>query len=85
MLVLAVHSVEQVTAKVAFSTILLQDFVSNRKLPQELKCRSLIPTSGSKSVSLWDAPDSEVLLAWLNDNIGVDCTHEVFEVNRFRV
>jgi len=38
-LVLAVHSVPQVTAKVAFATILLQDFVSNRKVPAEFKCR----------------------------------------------
>jgi hypothetical protein len=42
MLVLAVHSVEEVTAKVPFAIILLQDFVSSKKLPQELKCRQVI-------------------------------------------
>lgn len=42
MLVLAVHSVEEVTAKVPFAIILLQDFVSSKKLPQELKCRQVV-------------------------------------------
>ena len=80
MLVLAVHSVAQVTAKVAFSTILLQDFITNGKTPADFKCRQLIPTSGAKSISLWDVTDPEALLAWLNENVNVDCDHEVFEV-----
>ena len=80
MLILAVHTVNAVTAKVAFSTILLQDFITNKKLPEDLKCRMLIPTSGAKSSSLWDVTDPEVLLTWLKDNINVDCEHEVFEV-----
>jgi hypothetical protein len=80
MLILAVHTVNTVTAKVAFSTILLQDFITNKKLPEEFKCRMLIPTSGSTSASLWDASDPALLLAWLQDNINVDCQHEVFEV-----
>lgn len=80
MLVLAVHSVEQVTAKVAFSTILLHDFVSGKKVPSNLKCRGLIPTSGAKSISLWDVDEAKELLDWLNENIGIDCQHEVYEV-----
>ncbi|GAB4815689.1 hypothetical protein N2152v2_002735 [Parachlorella kessleri] len=55
MLVLAVHSFEQVTAKV-------------------------VPTSGSRSTSLWDVDEPEALLQWLNDNVNVEVTHEVFEV-----
>jgi len=80
MLVLAVHTVAQVTAKVAFSTILLQDFITNKKIPADFKCRQLVPTSGSKSCSLWDCSDPDALLAWLTENISVDCEHEVFEV-----
>jgi hypothetical protein len=79
-LFLAVHTVNAVTAKVAFSTILLQDFITNKKLPDELKCRMLVPTSGSVSTSLWDVSDSDLLLQWLNDNINVDCQHQIFEV-----
>lgn len=80
MLILAVHTVNAVTAKVAFSTILLQDFIANKRLPEEFKCRMLVPTSGSISTSLWDVSDPALLLAWLQDNINVDCQHEVFEV-----
>jgi len=80
MLILAVHTVNTVTAKVAFSTILLHDFISNKKLPEEFKCRMLLPTSGSISTSVWDVSDPALLLAWLQDNINVDCEHEVFEV-----
>ena len=42
--------------------------------------RQLVPTSGSRSTSLWDVPDPDALLAWLSENIGVDCTHEIYEV-----
>ena len=80
MLILAVHTVNAVTAKVAFSTLLLQDFIINKKLPDEFKCRMLCPTSGSSSTSLWDVSDPELLLTWLKDNINVDCEHQVFEV-----
>lgn len=80
MLVLAVHTVNTVTAKVAFGIIMLQDHITNKKVPAEFKCRQLIPTSGSKSVSLWDVDDPEALLVWLAENINVDCAHEVFEV-----
>lgn len=40
-LVLAVHTVKEVTAKVSFSTILLQDLVTNKKTPPEHKCRQV--------------------------------------------
>ena len=80
MLVLAVHTVNTVTAKVAFGIIMLQDHITNKKVPVEFKCRQLIPTSGSRSVSLWDVDDPEALLVWLAENINVDCAHEVFEV-----
>lgn len=71
---------KEVTAKVPFSIILLQDFVTSKKCPAEFKCRQLLPTSGQKSSSLWDVTDSDALLAWLTENITTDCTHEVYEV-----
>jgi hypothetical protein len=80
MLVLAVHSVAQVTAKVPFAVILLQDFITNKKVPEGHKCRQMIPSSGTKSCSLWDTKNPEDLLSWLNENINVDCVHEVYEV-----
>lgn len=40
-LVLAVHTVKEVSAKVSFSTILLQDLVVNKKVPAEFKCRQV--------------------------------------------
>lgn len=80
MLVLAVHTVNEVTAKVAFSTILLQDFITNKKVPIDFKCRQLVPTSGQTSTSLWDVSEADALLQWLNENIAVDCSHQVFEV-----
>jgi hypothetical protein len=80
MLVLAIHSlVSEVSAKVAFSTILLQDFITNKKVPPEFKCRMLVPTSGKRSCSLWDVQDPDALLAWLKECVGVDCEHEVYE------
>ncbi|KDD74515.1 hypothetical protein H632_c1262p1 [Helicosporidium sp. ATCC 50920] len=40
----------------------------------------LIPTSGSTSVSLWDAPDADALLAWLSDIPCEDVSHTVHPV-----
>eukprot|EP00216_Chloropicon_sp_CCMP2111_P003636 CAMPEP_0198242968 /NCGR_PEP_ID=MMETSP1446-20131203/23033_1 /TAXON_ID=1461542 ORGANISM="Unidentified sp, Strain CCMP2111" /NCGR_SAMPLE_ID=MMETSP1446 /ASSEMBLY_ACC=CAM_ASM_001112 /LENGTH=348 /DNA_ID=CAMNT_0043926647 /DNA_START=234 /DNA_END=1280 /DNA_ORIENTATION=+ len=45
-----------------------------------LKPRVLIPTSGTRSVSLWDAPDVATLKAWLDENLSEYCTNECFEV-----
>lgn len=41
----------------------------------------MVPSSGSRSVSLWDVDEMSVLLAWLEINIvAPGTTHEVFEV-----
>lgn len=40
-LILAVHTVDQVAAKVPFAAILLQDLVSNHKVPETFKCRQV--------------------------------------------
>ncbi|KAL4434450.1 hypothetical protein ABPG75_000891 [Micractinium tetrahymenae] len=79
-LVLAVHTVPSVSANVPFAVILLQDAIAQRRTPEGLRCRQLVPSSGSKSVSLWDVRDPEELQHWLDETINVDVTHEVFEV-----
>ena len=78
-LLLVVHTVENVTAKVPFATILLQDLVAQKKTGEH-KCRQLVPTSGARSSSLWDTDDAAALLAWLQESCGAECTHEAFEV-----
>lgn len=80
MLFLTVHTVEAVTATVPFNMVVLLDLVKRRALPEHLKCRFVFPTSGSKSVSVWEAPSMDELKAWLDQNLGSDCTSEVSEL-----
>jgi hypothetical protein len=40
-LVLAVHTVLNPSATVPFAVILLQDHISNKKVPADLKCRQV--------------------------------------------
>jgi hypothetical protein len=40
----------------------------------------VLPTSGNVSLSLWDAPSGDELLAWLHENLQYDAAHEVHEV-----
>jgi hypothetical protein len=40
----------------------------------------VLPTGSAMSVSIWDAPSAEVLLAWLNENLQYDAVHDVHEV-----
>ncbi|PSC73396.1 hypothetical protein C2E20_3292 isoform A [Micractinium conductrix] len=79
-LVLAVHAVPTPSANVPFAVILLQDAISNQRVPAGLKCRQLVPSSGSMSSSLWDVSDPEELKQWLDETINVDVNHEIFEV-----
>lgn len=79
-LLLAVHSVQSVTAKIPFSMVALLDLVKKNELPSDIKCRQVFPTSGLRSTSLWDAPSIETLQIWLDEFLDVDCTNEVFEV-----
>lgn len=80
MLVLAVHSFEAATAKVPFSMIVLLDHVKRRSIPEDLRCRMVIPSSGQASFSLWDVPSEGALLDWLVENLGEDVTSEVYAV-----
>lgn len=43
-------------------------------------CAQVLPSSGNRSVSLWDVPDRETLQTWLDEFLDVDCSNEVFEV-----
>lgn len=40
----------------------------------------ILPTDGTLSVSLWDAPSAEAVTGWLDENLNQDGSHEVFEV-----
>ncbi|BDA43654.1 hypothetical protein COCOBI_04-6670 [Coccomyxa sp. Obi] len=79
-LALAIHTVGTVSAKVPFAIVALLDHVRQKKLPPELKCRQVFPTSGLRSTSLWDTTDIETLQLWLDEFLDADCTNEVFEV-----
>ena len=41
----------------------------------------MLPSSGNRSVSLWDVTDQETLQTWLDEFLDVDCSNEVFEVH----
>lgn len=51
------------------------DHISNKKVPHDLKCRQLVPSSGAVSTSLWDVADKEALQQWLDEVRG--CWHAV--------
>jgi len=60
--------------------ISLLDLVRHKSPPPNLKCRMLVPSSGSRSCSLWDVDSAAALQAWLDEAADADCAHEVFEV-----
>eukprot|EP00199_Chlamydomonas_sp_CCMP681_P002669 CAMPEP_0119104920 /NCGR_PEP_ID=MMETSP1180-20130426/3004_1 /TAXON_ID=3052 ORGANISM="Chlamydomonas cf sp, Strain CCMP681" /NCGR_SAMPLE_ID=MMETSP1180 /ASSEMBLY_ACC=CAM_ASM_000741 /LENGTH=342 /DNA_ID=CAMNT_0007089803 /DNA_START=12 /DNA_END=1040 /DNA_ORIENTATION=- len=79
-LYLATHTVHAVTATVPLAMVVLADFVKRKALPNDLHVRLVLPTSGTVSVSVWDAPSTERLLEWLHANLAFDESHEVYEV-----
>eukprot|EP00208_Stichococcus_sp_RCC1054_P002767 CAMPEP_0206136116 /NCGR_PEP_ID=MMETSP1473-20131121/1348_1 /ASSEMBLY_ACC=CAM_ASM_001109 /TAXON_ID=1461547 /ORGANISM="Stichococcus sp, Strain RCC1054" /LENGTH=336 /DNA_ID=CAMNT_0053528399 /DNA_START=181 /DNA_END=1191 /DNA_ORIENTATION=- len=60
--------------------VILLDCVSKKLHPETFRCRQILPTSGVKSSSLWEAPSPEELTTWLNELLESDCTTEAFEV-----
>lgn len=80
MLVLAVHNLNETSAKIPFSMVVLLECVSKKLHPPDFRCRQIVPTSGLRSVSLWDAPSLEALREWLDELMESDCKSEVFEV-----
>lgn len=80
-LFLAVHTVENVSARVPFSIILLMDAAKRRAIPESVgRVRMIIPSDGRESVSLWDAPSPGPLQSWLSSNLGPDCIVQVYGV-----
>ncbi|CAG9466122.1 unnamed protein product [Pedinophyceae sp. YPF-701] len=77
---MAVHKIDQISAKVPFSMMLLTDLVKSRKVPPEHRCRMVVPCSGPVSVSLWDTSDAAALLAWLDEGLSGYCESEVHPV-----
>ncbi len=62
--------------------MVLNDVLSRHgqdSVPAGLKSRFLIPTSGTVSVSLWDASDVATLQAWLDETLSEYCVTECFE------
>jgi len=65
---------------VPFSMMALLDAVKKKSIPAEIKCRQVFPTSGTRSTSLWDAPDITSLQEWLDEFLDADCNSEVHQV-----
>lgn len=79
-LVVVVHTLEAVTATVPICMIALKEAVDRKSLPEELKIRQVLPTSGHRCTSLWDVQDKAVLQKWMDEALGPDVAHEMFEV-----
>jgi hypothetical protein len=58
----------------------LLDAVKKKSIPAEFKCRQVFPTNGTRSTSLWDAPDVSSLQEWLDEFLDADCNSEVHQV-----
>ena len=43
-------------------------------------CAKVLPTSGSRSISVWDVDSIESFQHWLDETMEADCESEVFEV-----
>lgn len=41
----------------------------------------VLPTSGSRSISVWDVDSIESFQHWLDETMEADCESEVFEVD----
>lgn len=59
---------------------MLSDHVSRKTLPQGLKCRLILPTSGTQSVSVWDSPDMHTIHAWVEESLSEYCASECFQI-----
>eukprot|EP00213_Chloropicon_mariensis_P005113 CAMPEP_0197472196 /NCGR_PEP_ID=MMETSP1309-20131121/3383_1 /TAXON_ID=464262 /ORGANISM="Genus nov. species nov., Strain RCC998" /LENGTH=317 /DNA_ID=CAMNT_0043010585 /DNA_START=95 /DNA_END=1044 /DNA_ORIENTATION=+ len=59
--------------------MVLNDVLSRQAVLPGLKARFLIPTSGTTSVSVWDATDIPTLQTWLDETLSEYCTTQCFE------
>lgn len=82
-LALAVHTVEEVSARIPFCMMVLNEVLGRQttssSVPPGLHNRFLIPTSGTVSISVWDAPDLETLKQWLDETLSEYCETECYE------
>ena len=58
----------------------LSDHVSRKTLPEGLKCRLILPTSGTQSVSVWDSPDMHTIHSWVEESLSEYCASECFQI-----
>ena len=54
--------------------------MSRKKLPEGLKCRLILPTSGTQSVSVWDSPDIHTIHSWVEERLSEYCASECFQI-----
>ncbi|KAK3237723.1 hypothetical protein CYMTET_52224 [Cymbomonas tetramitiformis] len=80
MLILAVHSITDVTAKVPFAIMVLQDAIKTRAIPEQLKVREILPTSGAKSTSVWEGPSVEAVQEYVDQLLAEWCSNEYFVI-----
>lgn len=80
MFVLVVHTITDVTAKVPFAMMVLQDALKTKAVPAHLKVMQLLPTSGARSTSLWEGPSVEHVETFVNELLAEWCLNECFAV-----
>lgn len=80
MYVLVVHTITDVTAKVPFAMMVLQDAIKTKAIPQHLKVSQLLPTSGARSSSLWEGTSVEEVETFVNSLLSEWCINECFVV-----
>lgn len=80
MFVLVVHTITDVTAKVPFAMMVLQDALKTKAIPSHLKVMQLLPTSGARSSSLWEGPTVEQVETFVNELLAEWCLNECFAV-----
>eukprot|EP00665_Eupelagonemidae_sp_cell47_P011024 gene11023-2850_t len=64
----------------SFRVRVLNDHVARSTLPAGLRARLILPTSGTQSISVWDAPDLMTLHSWVDENLSEYCASECFQI-----
>mmetsp|Transcript_39062 Transcript_39062/g.65638 ORF Transcript_39062/g.65638 Transcript_39062/m.65638 type:complete len:256 (-) Transcript_39062:1345-2112(-) len=80
MYVLVIHTITDITAKVPFAMMVLQDAIKTKAIPSQMKITQVLPTSGPRSMSLWEAPSVEEVETYTNQLLSDWCINECFPV-----
>uniref|UniRef100_A0A7S0QY23 Senescence domain-containing protein n=1 Tax=Pyramimonas obovata TaxID=1411642 RepID=A0A7S0QY23_9CHLO len=80
MYVLAIHTITDITAKVPFAMMVLQDAIKTKAIPSQLKVTQVLPTSGPRSMSMWEASSVEEVETYTNQLLSDWCINECFTV-----